>query len=52
MADEYIYEKGEDEDEPNHIIDKDSYILVPLEVIDKIRETIGKPKVKENMMVN
>jgi hypothetical protein len=52
MADEYSDEEGEDEDKTYHIIDKDGYIVVSLEAINKIRETIGKPKVGENMTVN
>jgi len=49
MGDEYCDE--EDEDKPYHIIYKDCYIVVQ-DFIDKIRETICKPKVGENMMVN
>jgi hypothetical protein len=45
MADEYSDEE-EDEDKPYHVIDKEGYIVVSLEAINKIRETIGKPKVK------
>jgi hypothetical protein len=52
MADEYSDEEGEDEDKPYHFIDKDGYIVVSLEAINKIRETIGKPKVGENMIEN
>jgi len=52
MADEYSDEEGESDDRPYHIIDKDGYIVVSLEAINKIRETIGKPKVGENLMIN
>lgn len=52
MGDEYCDEEGEDEDKPYHIIYKDCYIVVPEDYLDKIRETICKPKVGENMMVN
>ena len=33
------------------MIDKEGYIVVSLEAINKIREAIGKPLVRENMML-
>jgi hypothetical protein len=34
------------------MIDKEGYIVVSIEAINKIRETIGKPKVHQDLMLS
>ena len=49
MADEYSDDEDQN-DKPYSFVDNEGYVLVPLEAINKIRETIGKPSVGEKMV--
>jgi len=49
MADEYSDDEDQN-DKPYSFVDNEGYVLVPLEAINKIRETIGKLSVGEKMV--